>query len=204
MVCEKKVHAQVYQSEDNFSINSFKVRKKMTAIWQKQSEDMSLYTLFPLYRQGTWRCNRSQSWDSNLVFTLSKCPHFKDVVLVLVLALNASTDAVRCSQDIKDTDFQRCPKNSISIEAEEFLLQDRLRTYYRVLPRKVKTQYVHCRLFASTSFSLGEILQKSDDQFSFITKGSIYYITHVWLKLFNLRVHWSEIVRHNGSICYAL
>ena len=32
----------------------------------------------------------------------------------------------------------------------------------------------------ATSFSLGEILQKwADDQFSFIAKGSIYYIKHV-------------------------
>ena len=99
-----KVYVQVglYQSEDNFSIDTFKVRKKN----DKPVQTKRGYVLYPLPPIGRYSTKRG-----HLVLTLSKCPHFKGVILNLVLALNASTNADRCSQDIKD-DYHRCPKNS--------------------------------------------------------------------------------------------
>ena len=61
--------------------------------------------------------------------------------------------------------------------------------------------------FHATSFSLGVILQKwADDQFSFITKESIYYINYYTtiIQLFSIGVDWSENCTFNESICYAL
>ena len=47
----------------------------------------------------------------------------------------------------------------------------------------------------ATSFSHTEILQKwADSQFSFITKGSIYYIKHLQIQLLSMVVDWSESV----------
>ena len=47
----------------------------------------------------------------------------------------------------------------------------------------------------ATSFFLVEILQKwADDQFPFISKGSIYYIKHVQIQLFSIGVEWGEII----------
>ena len=45
-----------------------------------------------------------------------------------------------------------------------------------------------------------------DNQFSFITKGSIYYIKHVWIQLSSMGVDWSEIVRlvEVSAMCYKI
>ena len=63
----------------------------------------------------------------------------------------------------------------------------------QILLHKVKTQLPFP--------SVGEILQKwVDDEFSFITKGSMYYIKYVQIQLFSMGVDWSANCMFNGSI----
>ena len=85
--CVKKV-TQVYQSEDNSGIKTYKLRIFLTSICQtKQGYGLDL--TIPPYRQNAWSCNMPQE-DSNFDLNLSKCPHFDSVILYHKLALNAS------------------------------------------------------------------------------------------------------------------
>ena len=52
-----------------------------------------------------------------------------------------------------------------------------------------------------TSFCLWKFLKKlADDQCSFITKGSIYFMKHMYIQPFSMEVDWPEIWCFNGSI----
>ena len=98
MVCEK---VYIYQSEDNFSINTFKVR---TTVYNKPVQNKARIWLTRLcipYGQSTYHRNMPQSEDTNFVLALEKCPHFEGVKLILVLALNAMVNALKQSQWIK-------------------------------------------------------------------------------------------------------
>ncbi len=67
---------------------------------------------------------------------------------------------------------------------------------------KVKTQHLHFRWHKLLSFTLEDSRIKiADDQYSSITKGSIYYIKCVFIQPFTMRVD-SFKLDVNGSISY--
>ena len=69
------------------------------------------------------------------------------------------------------------------------------------LPYKVKMQYVHFRLHTNYFLLPWKILKKLvDDQWSSITKGSIYHIYHYVHTTFYHWMDWPEIGCFNGSI----
>ena len=54
-------------------------------------------------------------------------------------------------------------------------------------------QYLHFRLHANTFFFLERDVKQVDNQYSSITKGSIFHIKHTLIKLLNMGVDWPEI-----------
>ncbi len=80
-----------------------------------------------------------------------------------------------------------------------------LMPWVTTLPHKVKTQYLHFNFMQTTFFYLERFLKKlAEDQCSFITKGSIYHIKHMYIQPFTTVVDWPEIGYFNGSIYYVL
>ena len=77
--------------------------------------------------------------------------------------------------------------------------------FYQLLLHKGKMQYVHFKSHAEYFHLPCKFLKKlADDQWSSITKGSIYYIKHMNIQPFSMVVDWPEIWMFNGSIYYAL
>ena len=62
-----------------------------------------------------------------------------------------------------------------------------------IMAHKVKTQYLHFRSHAEYFLCLGKFLKWwAEDQSSPVTKGSIYYIKHMYIQLFGMIV-WKWI-----------
>ena len=86
MVCEKC--AQVYQSKDNLSINTFKLRTKCM---NKHMQNKARIWLILLYRQSTYHCNIPQSEDTNFVLTLMVLNSFSSLLWNLNATANTHT-----------------------------------------------------------------------------------------------------------------
>ncbi len=86
-----------------------------------------------------------------------------------------------------------CYVSAVSANARQKFPSDQSNTYTSALQSKnaVSSFYITRRVL---SFSLGKFLKwLANDQSSSITKGSIYYIKHVYIQPFSMEVDWPEI-----------